>query len=107
MSIPSTTWRPSRSIPPRSSRTPAIGCPGITRPAYPSTIPDEADPPNILNHTLPAVLQPGDMREPLLPSLAHGKFFSATQAYRKLTFVLSHNSQNPSITDLRKKDILG
>ncbi|HKZ38367.1 MAG TPA: hypothetical protein VJ184_11995 [Chryseolinea sp.] len=25
------------------------------------------------------------MREPLLPSLAHGKFFSATQAYRKLT----------------------
>src|SRR3972149_8774687 len=88
MSIPSTTWWPSRSIPPRSSRTPAIGCPGITRPAYPSTIPDEADPPNILNHTLPAVLQPGDMREPLLPSLAHGKFFSATQAYRKLTINL-------------------
>ena len=67
MSIPSTTWWPSRSIPPRSSRTPATGCPGITRPAYPSTIPDEPAPPSILNQSLPAALQPGCLGGTLCP----------------------------------------
>src|SRR3989339_1656222 len=61
MSIPSTTWWPSRSIPPRSSITPATGCHGITRPASPSTILDEPALPNILNQTLTAVLQPGGL----------------------------------------------
>src|SRR3972149_11083973 len=75
MSIPSTTWWPSRSIPPRSSKTPAIGCPGITRPAYPSTIPDEADPHTILNQPLPAVLQPGGMGNVCPPSSTPATFF--------------------------------
>ena len=42
-------------------KNPGTGCPGIIRTASPSTIPDESAPPNILNQTLPAALQPGSL----------------------------------------------
>src|SRR3972149_588703 len=86
MSIPSTTWWLSRNIPPRSSKIPGTGCPGIIRPAYPSTIPDDPAPPNILNQRCAACCaKTGRHGERLPPSLTPGKFFLATQAYRKHT----------------------
>src|SRR4030043_2235825 len=75
MSIPSTTWWPSRNIPPRFSKTLGTGCPGITRAVYLSTIPDEPAPPNILNQTLPTAPQPGGLGNVCLPASPPANFF--------------------------------
>ncbi|MDO8723632.1 MAG: hypothetical protein Q7J31_15605, partial [Syntrophales bacterium] len=50
--------------------TPGTGCPGITRPAYPSTIPEESVPPYILNQRLPTAAQPQGWEEKYAPNLA-------------------------------------